>query len=91
MNDNLAIAKIQLQSKSMGLGIVLTLLFGGFGMFYVSILSGIICSIIELVLLFISFLTFGLGVILIVPFHIVLLIYTVVAINIHNKKLLKNL
>ena len=91
MNDNLAAAKLQIQAKSMGLGIVLTLLFGGFGIFYVSLFGGIICSLIEVTLLLLSILTFGLGIFIVIPFHILLLIYTVVAINNHNKNLLKNL
>ena len=31
------IARVKLESKSMGLGVVLTILFGGLGMFYLSI------------------------------------------------------
>lgn len=31
------VARVRLESKSMGLGVVLTIIFGGLGMFYLSI------------------------------------------------------
>lgn len=89
MSESMQVAKLQMQSKSMLIGLLLTLFFGGFGVFYFSTLGGIICAIIEIILWVVSFFTFGLGVLIVVPFHLICVIYTAIAINGHNKKLLQ--
>ena len=85
------IAMVQMQSKSMFLGLVLTFVFGGFGVFYASILGGIICSILQLIIIVIVFLTMGVGTIIALPFQLIFLIITAICISRHNKKLLDSL
>ncbi len=84
-------AAIMIQSKNMGLAIVLTLLFGGIGLFYATIAGGIIMSILMIITLIIAFLTLGIGAILFIPLNIICIIWAVVAVNKHNKKLVDNI
>ena len=79
-------ARILTQSKNMGLGVVLTLFFGGFGVFYASIIGGILMTLAELLSLALCFVVIGFFMLPVV--HIVSLIWTIVAIDSHNKKLL---
>jgi hypothetical protein len=81
-------AAILIQSKSLGVGLILTFLFGGLGLFYVSVMAGIIGSILELICIVITLITFGIGAILLIPFHIICFIWAVVAVNNHNKRLI---
>ena len=81
--------EVQLMSKNTGLAAVLGLVFGGFGLFYVSILNGLVGSIIEVVLLLVLFITAGLGIVLYIPWHILCLIVAISMANSHNKRLLK--
>ena len=74
------------QSKSVGLGVVLTLVFGGFGVFYASILGGIVMALAELVALALC-LVF-VGALMLPVVHAVSLIWTIVAINAHNRRVL---
>jgi uncharacterized membrane protein len=78
--------KIQIQSKNLGIGVILTLLFGGFGLFYASISGGIIMTILELISIVLCFVFIGFVLLPIV--HVIAIIWTVVAIQNHNKKLL---
>jgi ABC-type multidrug transport system fused ATPase/permease subunit len=82
-----------LHSKSMFLGIFLTLFFGCFGLLYSSIVGGLImcfiCSI--LVTLFLCNINYDVNVAIIIIYiilQIFSIIWTVVAISIHNRKLL---
>ena len=79
-------AIILTQSKNMGLGVVLTLFFGGFGLFYASIVGGILMTLAELLSLALCFVVIGFFMLPVV--HIVSLVWTILAINGHNKKLL---
>lgn len=91
-SDAIRIARMQMQQKSMGVGLILTLLFGGFGVFYFSTVGGIVCSIIEIVAaIILVFLTFGFGLPLLFLLHLVFVLYTAVTINSHNKRLLRAL
>jgi hypothetical protein len=69
-------------TKSMGVSIILTILFGPLGMFYSTILGGIVMSIISLV---VGVLTFGMGLIITWP---ICVIWAAIATNAYNKKLL---
>lgn len=73
--------------KSLGIGLILTALFGGLGMFYSSITGGIIMSIVEGITFLITVCTFGFGLILFIPVHIVSMVWTAIAINSYNKNL----
>ena len=83
-------ARIQLQQKSLFLALILTIFFGGLGVLYVSIIAGIIFTILEGILWVITFLTFGFGYFLVVFLHVVCVIYAAIAVNSHNKKLLRD-
>ena len=84
-------AMVQLQGKSLGLGVVLTILFGGLGMFYLGIWWGLIGLFVEAVLALLTFLTAGLLGFLWAGWHIICVIITVVSINNHNNRLLRSL
>jgi len=68
-------------TKSMGVSIILTILFGPLGMLYSTILGGVIMGVLFLI---IGFLTAGLGLIVLWPICIV---WAAVATNSYNKKL----
>jgi hypothetical protein len=85
MDKNSAI--ILTQSKSLGVGVVLALLFGGLGLFYSTITGGIVVTIIEVIALIIAVLTLGVGSVLFPIVHIVALIWAITAIGEFNKKL----
>lgn len=91
MSDLKKLAIVQTQSKSMAAGIFLTLFFGGFGLLYAGVILGLIGIFIELVILALSFFTFGLGGLLLVPWHILAVLITMFCISSHNKKLISSL
>lgn len=78
-----------MSQKNLGLGIFLTLFFGGLGMFYATILGGLVFLLLDLLLLVVAICTAGIGGILYIPLHILAVIFTIIAINSHNKKLLR--
>ena len=69
--------------KSVGIAIILTILFGPLGMFYSTIIGAIIMMIISAI---VALLTLGLGLIFIWP---VCIIWGALAAKAHNKKLAK--
>ncbi len=81
-------AVILTQTKSIAVSVLLTLLFGGFGLFYVSVLAGVIMSVVEIIAWVITILTFGLGIVLLIPCHIICLIWAIVGVQKHNEKLI---
>ena len=81
-------AAIMIQAKSTGVAAVLTLFFGGLGLLYASISGGIIMSLVEVFLWFIALITLGIGSILLLPFHAVCVIWAIMAVGSHNKRLL---
>jgi len=89
MDKNLA--RVQLQGKSLGLGMLLALIFGGVGVFYFSVLGGLIGTVIEGLVWLLSILTGGLLFFLVVVWHIFCTIVAVVSINRHNQRLLNSL
>lgn len=84
-------AKIHLQGKSLGLGVVLTIFFGGLGMFYLSIGWGLVGLFVEAILCVATFITFGIFGFFLVGWHILCVIITVISINNHNRRLLDSL
>lgn len=68
-------------TKSVGVAIILTVLFGPLGMFYSTVWGGIIMSILTLI---VGIVTVGLGLIVIWP---IVVIWGAVAANSYNKKL----
>lgn len=81
-------AVILTQSKSTGVAVLLTILFGGIGLFYTSTQAGIWMTIIEFILITITIFTLGIGVILLVPFHIACLIMAISGVKKSNANLL---
>lgn len=84
-------ARVKLQGKSLGLGVVLTILFGGLGMFYLSVWWGLIGLFFEGLLWVLAFISGGLLSFLLAGWHIVCVIIAVVSINNHNRRLLGSL
>ena len=87
-------AKIMVQSKSMGLGMVLAIVFGFLGLFYASVKGGLIMAVLELICIILSIMTFimtlGFGAIILIPAcHIACAIWANVAIKNHNAALFK--
>lgn len=74
-------------TKSAGTSIILTVLFGSLGMFYSTILGGIIMSIVSGIVLLISIMTLGLGLVLYLIVWPIEIIWAVVAVNSYNSRL----
>ena len=90
MNQSLQVETFKLQSKSMLISLLLTFFFGGLGIFYVSTLGGVICTVIEVALWIASFLTFGLGFIAVAIWHFFCFFFAAIKTNSHNKKLIRS-
>lgn len=82
MSENQANVVITRSTKSQGIGLILTFLFGSLGLFYASVIGGIIMLIVEVV---VAIVTFGIGLIVT---HIVCLIWSMIAVSNYNKNLL---
>lgn len=90
MNNTEKLMAIQLQKKSLAIGLLLTIFFGGFGVLYASTsIIGIVAAIIEIPLIFLCFT--GIGLLLVLPVHVIFLIFTAVLISRHNKKIFGSL
>ena len=70
------------QTKSMGIAFILTFLFGPLGMFYSTVVGGIIMMIISIP---VAIITLGFGLLITQP---ICIIWGMIAASIHNKKLL---
>lgn len=81
-------AIILTQSKSLGVGLLLTFLFGGLGVLYVSILGGILLGVLEVIAVVITVATFGIGIVLLIPIHIAAFIWVIVGVKNHNNRLI---
>jgi ABC-type branched-subunit amino acid transport system permease subunit len=81
MSQNTTVVVTQ-STKSVGISLILTFLFGGLGMFYSTIIGAIIMIVIELI---VGILTFGFGLIFT---HAIAMIWGAIATNQYNKKLL---
>jgi hypothetical protein len=67
--------------KSMGVTIILTILFGPLGMFYSTIVGGVVMLIVSLL---VAIFTLGVGLFITWP---ICIIWAAVATNSHNKKI----
>ena len=83
-----AAAVVTLQSRNVGIGVALTLFFGGLGLFYASIIAGIIGGILEIAFLIFVIATLGFGILLLPVVHIIYLIPCVILINMRNRRIL---
>ncbi|SFJ49186.1 hypothetical protein [Thermoflavimicrobium dichotomicum] len=75
---------VVVNQKSVGLALILTIIFGGLGLLYATVLGGIIMICVEL---FVLLFTFFLAPFLVPIVHIVCCIWAVIAVQRHNKKL----
>ena len=91
MSDAKILATANLMSKNVGLGVFLTLFFGGFGLLYANILWGVIGVVVEIVLVIVAIFTLGIGLLLLIPWHIFTVIVAMTCIKNHNKRLLATL
>ncbi len=73
---------ITVPTKSIGLSILLTFLFGPLGMLYSTIVGGIIMFIVSII---VFILTLGFGILITWP---ICVIWGAIAVDIYNKKLL---
>lgn len=92
-DSDMRMMRVQMQQKNLGIACLLTLFFGGLGMLYTSIIWGSIAVILELVVVIVALvaaaLTFGLGFVLVVPFHVICVFATIFLVNRHNRLLLE--
>jgi hypothetical protein len=86
--DNREMLQAQMMSKNVGIAAILTFFFGGLGLLYVSIIAGLIATVIEIVIFIVGFFTVGIGWLIFIPWHIFCIILAVVMTNSHNKRLL---
>lgn len=84
-------AIIMTQSKSQGIAILLTLMFGAFGLFYVGTKTAIWTIIVEAVLILLTIVTLGIGGIFLGLFHIYTIILAVNGVKKHNEELIAGL
>lgn len=77
----------QMNQKNLGLGVLLTFFFGGLGLLYSTIPGGITMAILEVIAWLLMFV--GIGFVLVPLIHISSIIWSIVAINAHNRKLLE--
>ena len=82
---------IVVPTKSMGMAIILAVILGPLGLFYSTILGGIVMLAVSLFALLIAFLTFGFGSVLFFFIYPTCIIWTAVATNAHNKEMLQNI
>jgi len=85
MSENRRVAAAMMESKSMGLAILLTVLFGPLGLLYVSIFWGIVLTIAAAL---VGALTFGLaaGV-----FWVISILWAIIAVKRRNDQVLDSL
>jgi hypothetical protein len=81
-------AVIVMLPKSVGLAILLTVLFGPLGMLYSTIWGAVIMFIPSLVVLVVGFLTFGFGLLGLIVIWPISIVWAAVAVKSYNKKLL---
>jgi hypothetical protein len=67
--------------KSVGIALLLTFLFGPFGMLYSTVAGGLIMIVVSFI---VAFFTFGLGLFLLWPIY---LIWAAIAASSHNSRL----
>lgn len=82
-------AIIMTKKKSAGVSVILTLLFGGLGLFYSSIIGGILMTIVEVITFGVALVTFGFGVVLFPIVHLVCIAWGIFSVNSYNNKLIR--
>ena len=77
---------VTIQPKSTVVGILLALIFGGFGLLYASTVGGLIMSALEVIVIIVTFITFGVGCFLFPPVHVISVIWAILAIRKYNNQ-----
>lgn len=72
---------VAVSTKSTGIALLLTFLFGSIGMLYSTILGAVVMFVIEIA---VGIITFGLGLIVT---HLICMVWSVVAVKKYNAKL----
>ncbi|MCE5388774.1 MAG: hypothetical protein K0041_09380, partial [Acidithiobacillus sp.] len=75
----------QAPAKNMAVGLLLTFLFGPLGLFYVSVVGGIILTLLAIIITIIGVLTFGFGFFFLPVIWVVSIVWAAVAIDRANK------
>ena len=82
MAENQTSVIVTRSPKSQGIGLILSLLFGPLGLFYSSIIGGIVMSIISIP---VAIFTMGIGLLIIIP---ICCVWSLISVSSHNKSLL---
>jgi len=75
--------------KSVGVSVVLSIVFGGLGLFYSSVKGGIIMTIAQFINFWLCFIVIGLFLIPVI--HLICVAWGVIAVNKYNEELVAKL
>lgn len=81
----------QIEPKNLAAAVILTLVFGPLGMLYATISGGLIMAAVDLLILVVSFLTFGVGSVFFLITWPVCVIWTIISVNAQNRRALAEL
>ena len=74
--------------KSVGLGLILTLVLGPIGLFYATITGGVIMAIVDTIFAIAGFMTLGISLFITVPLvNLICMVWAYKAITSYNEKL----
>ena len=74
--------------KNPGLALLLAFIFGGLGVFHLSIGGGILLFAVDMVIYYLGAHSNGFGLLLLVPWRAIALLFAMKAVTIHNRKIL---
>ncbi len=77
-----------LPTKSVGVSVVLSIIFGGLGLLYSDVKAGVIMSIIQFINFWLCFIFIGLFLIPVI--HLVCVAWGVLAVNKYNKEMMES-
>lgn len=74
--------------KSVGVSVVLSLIFGGLGLLYSDVKAGVIMTIVQFINFWLCFIVIGLFLIPVI--HLICVAWGVSAVNQYNKEMMEN-
>lgn len=74
--------------KSPGRALLYALLFGGIGLFHLSPVAGVFLLIVDVLIYILAFFSGGFGLILLIPWRLVAVLYAMTAVARHNRRIL---
>lgn len=83
MAENQNTVIVTQSTKSQGIGLILTFLFGSLGLLYSTVIGGIIMIIVEIL---VAIFTLGIG---LVVTHLICIVWSLIAVSAYNKKLME--